>query len=771
MSFSIYDKVIAALIQAEKHNSNLMTKPEVILWPDPEYIWSEIIPVLQETRDNLFVYGSYEPEKNQGPSIWIKCMVAKSLPEATWSSRSVPIIYLPGISKNELKNVEEIGFQLQPIIEYQYTGTMFLQDNGKEWTAMAFIENQNNGLGIKINKDSATKEALRKALPTLFQDKEIFKGKSYIDADFLNNQLFPDIISSILKWMCSGDAFLETLDPGKREVFANICKAQYDFVPDYKNIKAIAEKLGTQKNGWNGVWQLYATAPHKFSEIEDLLRLAKPDDLGSGMFALPEESWPQVNEQKEEELRSKLEKMVSLDVKKASIEISRLEQEHNIRRNWIWYELGKAPLLKALSHLANMAEGATAAFPSASINEIKEYYISVGFKIDFAMRYAFAAMKTDKDKTLIKKLIQHIYKPWLENINLKFQALVAIESIVFTKQQAVSEQEDYVLFVDAFRYELAIEFIDILSKLNYKITLENSWSAIPSLTPTAKPSISPIAPLVNTQSAINEFRPQLKTGKDLQRNEFRKALKEQNFSHVCSIADISPELKCWEEIGDIDTKGHTEQADMVKSIPSLFEQVQESIDLAFEKGVKKIKIVTDHGWLLLPGGLPKTTINAGLTETRWGRCALIKEGISTEFLHLPWRWNPAIFIAYAPGISFFKINEEYAHGGISIQECLTPILYIENSNTSTSNAKITSVKWVNLKCTVTTENTDDSYYLDIRSKYSDESTSVLENKNKLIKDNKVFVMATDETEAQAATIVLMNGNGRILDKKVTTVGE
>ena len=72
-----------------------------------------------------------------------------------------------------------------------------------------------------------------------------------------------------------------------------------------------------------------------------------------------------------------------------------------------------------------------------------------------------------------------------------------------------------------------------------------------------------------------------------------------------------------------------------KEISKLFEQVQESLDTAFEKGVKKIKIVTDHGWLLLPGGLPKKELNAGLTETRWGRCALIKEGANTDLLHLP----------------------------------------------------------------------------------------------------------------------------------------
>ena len=57
-------------------------------------------------------------------------------------------------------------------------------------------------------------------------------------------------------------------------------------------------------------------------------------------------------------------------------------------------------------------------------------------------------------------------------------------------------------------------------------------------------------------------------------------------------------------------------------------------------------------------------------------------------MHLPWRWNESIFIAYAPGISFFKKNEEYAHGGISIQECLVPTILIENPNAAKVNAKI-----------------------------------------------------------------------------------
>ena len=215
MSQSIFDKVIQALKQAESHNSNLMVKPEVILWPDPEYQWSEVIAVLQASLPQLLIYGKYDPAKKQGPAIWLKCMAAKTIPSANWEEDITPIIYLPGISKNDLRNVEDAGLEFQPLLEYQYTGTMFTQDNAREWTILAFVENPVNGLGLKIAKDAATKDALKKALPTIFLDNEVLQGKTIIDAEYLNNQLFTDIIPNILKWMCKGDAFLQGMDQGK----------------------------------------------------------------------------------------------------------------------------------------------------------------------------------------------------------------------------------------------------------------------------------------------------------------------------------------------------------------------------------------------------------------------------------------------------------------------------------------------------------------------------------------------------------------------------
>ena len=72
---TLYDKVVHALKQAEQHNSNIMVKPEVILWPDPERQWLSVIPVLQKEFHALIIFGVYDAEKKQGPAIWVKCMV------------------------------------------------------------------------------------------------------------------------------------------------------------------------------------------------------------------------------------------------------------------------------------------------------------------------------------------------------------------------------------------------------------------------------------------------------------------------------------------------------------------------------------------------------------------------------------------------------------------------------------------------------------------------------------------------------------------------
>jgi hypothetical protein len=770
MSYSLCDKLCELLAGASGFNKNLMVRPEVILWPDPENQWTDVIPILQERFPELLVFGTYEEQKRQGPAIWLKCMIARMLPAAQWAEQTIPIVYLPGIAKADLRDVERADLSLQPLLEYQYTGTFLLQESGREWTVLALVENARHSLGVKVAQDQATRDALRKSLVTIFQDREVFSGKALVDADYLNGLLFPDLLPTILKWICQGDKTLKGLDEGKRQTFATLCQSQFEFSPDPSDIKSIAEKLGTQKGPWKLVWQLYATAPAKYSQVEELLRMAMPEDLGSGMFSVPEESWPQINEQQEDALRKSLKHLAGEERTKAIKKLTALEQENEKRRGWVWYELGKAPLAAALHHLFRMATGTIEAFPTQTLHEIKEYYTTKGYLIDQEMRHALAAVRTAGDKTIITEVIRLFYQPWLEKLTLRFQALIAEDASVFTTQAAPTEWDEFILFVDAFRYELAREFQEKLINTTWKVEMGMGWSAIPSLTPTAKPQVSPVASEVSVASTMNEFRPQTSAGKDLQTQVFRDILKQKGYAVVARPEDITGPGKYWQEIGDIDTKGHEEQADMVRRVGELFDQVVEALENAFDRGVQRVRIVTDHGWLLLPGGLPKEKLHAGITETRWGRCAYIKDGAKTNLMQLPWRWNPSIHVAYAPGISFFKANVAYAHGGISLHECLVPEMVIEKSIIEMNAAQIASVKWVNLKCTVLTTGAADGYKVDIRTRYSDSKSSLVLSRNSELMGNSVTLMADDSSEGQGAVIVLLDQNGRILDHKPTMIG-
>jgi len=762
-------KILEGFKKATAHNSSVMSPPEVILWTDPDKQWEPVVERLQESYRALFVLGAYRPEKRIGPAVWLKTVIGGMLTEPVWDKQLTPVIYLPGISKIRLKEVATIGLDLQPLVEYQYNGTYFNQHNGKDWTVMAMLMNPDDGLGLNMKQDNATKEAVVKALTVFFEmDRTVFSSP-VIDAEFINNLVFPDAISYILKWMRTGDAFLSGMEASLRDTFTDICKSRYGFEPDYKNIKEIALKLGKQENAWKHIWNFYANSPTKYLQIEQLLREAKPADLGSGMFKIPDESWPQVNEEREEALRAELGKLSRKDATLILAGLQKLEAGHKERTNWVWTELGYSPLVKALDYLVKLSVQVNAPYPSGSLDEVIQFYTQSGFYTDTCMRKAYASVKTEKDKAVVRDLIQLIYKPWLQKLTEKFQNLVMNNLAAIGNYQTPGEPQQFYLFVDAFRFEMAKEYIALIEKRGFEVELSHSFTALPTLTSTAKPKCSPVADEISAESEIQDFTPQFKSGKQAIITYFRAELEKKGYTHNVKKGFAS-DKSYWVEIGNIDTFGHDEQSEMLKRTDELFAEINEVIDAAAENGIKKIKIVTDHGWLMLPGGLPSARMVKDLTVARCGRCALIKEGVSTDLMQLPWEWNPSTFITYAPGISFFRNNEAYAHGGISLQECIVPEIVIHIHQQETISAKIVSHRWVNLRCNIETESTPDGYKLDIRTKFNDEKTSVVISANQTIADNKSSLMVDDGFVDSAAFIVLTDERGKIIDKVNTSIG-
>jgi hypothetical protein len=181
--------------------------------------------------------------------------------------------------------------------------------------------------------------------------------------------------------------------------------------------------------------------------------------------------------------------------------------------------------------------------------------------------------------------------------------------------------------------------------------------------------------------------------------------------------------------------------------------------------------VTDHGWLLMPGGLPSVPMKKYLTECKWARCAVIKEGSPTDVPTAGWFWDPSQAVAYAPGAYCFIAGSEYAHGGLSLQECVTPDLVFSNpAQGKAVVVSIESVQWLGLRCRVTILPAAPGLSAGLRSKANDSKSGICAPKA-IDAEGRAGLLVEDETLAgSATTVVIMDATGRVVCKQATMVG-
>ena len=207
-------------------------------------------------------------------------------------------------------------------------------------------------------------------------------------------------------------------------------------------------------------------------------------------------------------------------------------------------------------------------------------------------------------------------------------------------------------------------------------------------------------------------------------------------------------------------------------------RVDEQLDLVMDRiaellnaGWKSVRVVTDHGWLLLPGGLAVEKLPHYLAKTRWSLCAVVKDSANTDCVTSPWYWNREKSVAYCRDSHSYFAGNEYAHGGISLQECVTPDIVLgSGSHAQTVHVAIQDVQWLGLRCRVTVEPVASGLKVDIRTKANDPATSVTEGRA-VDAEGKAGLLVTDEDlEGTSVSVVLLDAHNRLLMKNPTTVG-
>ncbi|MBI4494835.1 MAG: hypothetical protein HY690_18835 [Chloroflexi bacterium] len=121
--------------------------------------------------------------------------------------------------------------------------------------------------------------------------------------------------------------------------------------------------------------------------------------------------------------------------------------------------------------------------------------------------------------------------------------------------------------------------------------------------------------------------------------------------------------------------------------------------------------------------MPKADLPEHLAEVRKGRCARLKWGSNTDQQVVPWRWDPSVRFALAPGIHCYEAGKEYEHGGLSPQECVVPILTASKAAAPEAPIAIDAITWRRLRCNVAVKGARPGLRVDLRTKAGDPATS------------------------------------------------
>jgi len=767
---TMLDALVAALTRAGVYNKNDQAPPAAVLWTDRERQWGPLLPQLR-TRLPVLTLGPYAPAERTGPAYWLRCMIDRALDDDLLPPDVTPIIYLPGVSRAEIRAVEDCPRTLQPLAELQYRGVLWTHRNGRDWTVSAFLSSPDGGLDVELAGDAATREALHRSLRKLADVPVAYlRAAAPLPASFFNGLLVVDEVRSLLQWLNDPEGYRRGLDTAEWASFQDLAKRTYGFNPEKDGVLTGAALLGGRQGAWGAVWQRFVEAPHAYPNLPDLLRRGRPQ----GMLPLFDSSdaWPQDNEAAEVRLRDHLLGLREKLPTDARAEIESLEAEHGPRRQAVWAMLGLAPLAAALAPLARLARQTAHPLGGTVVAGIATAYAEWGWTADAAVVDALAAVEENDHVAAVRAAVTALYRPWLETAATALQKAVAVgdpAQAYHVASLTAPETGTVLLFSDGLRFDAGRRLAAALEKRDLSCAVDWRLTALPSITATDKPAVSPIASQLSGGPKLEPLAPP--NGTRVNVDVLRRLLRDAGYQVLQGDDLGDPAGRAWTELGDIDAYGSEHGWKLAHHLAGEIRALDRRIDALLKNGWRRVVVVTDHGWLLVPGGMPKAELPEHLTEIRKGRCARLKSGSDTDQQTVPWYWDSNVRIALAPGICCYEAGKEYEHGGLSPQECVVPVLTVTAASESVTHAQIESVKWVGLRCRVKIDGATPGTLVDIRTKPADAASSLTSGPKAVGAEGQVsLAVPNDDRMSEAAVVVVLDSDGQAQAQQPTIVG-
>lgn len=767
--------IAKALRDAAAFNAGANSTPAAVLWADPERAWEPVIRSLQEAVP-ILILGEYEPEAAQGPALWLRAVLASpesvEIPAhlAERDERNPWVIYLPGVSRSSVSEASDLNDSLAPLAEVAIRSNWWPSAHGQTpWTPHSFLSSK-QGAGLDIAGDAATKAALTQVLDKfLFEDIDDLNLMGRLDSSRLHHLVLDDSVRTLLEWMDDPDAVRSSLEGARWQALIASCRSVYGFNPEKDGALTAASKLGSRTGDWNGVWQRFAENPARYPNIPDLLDQARPSVVPLfGEVDPHPDSWPSWNRDKEEALRAALGMLPTHP--NPGCQVKDLAAAHSAREDNVWADLGEAPLARAVGHLAELADRVAAPSPTTELKAQTAWYGDEGYVIDDLALRTIASAKTAQDRAAVATALGTLYDSWVDESARTFQT-AAVNS--YTGQTGLDiEPGTAVVYVDALRFDLATRVVRRLSPLDAAI--ETRLAAFPSVTPTGQPAVAPIGITVGGGSAFDAADDQ---GRSLKGAVLRSALASSGvqFLEWDSAGVGNSSGKAWTQTSTIDSLGHSHGHALADLVDQQLDLVAERVRGLLDAGWRKVVIVTDHGFLLPGRPAQKVTLPLQVTEgdaARKPRVARLKAAAARpDFPILPWTWDSSVDMASAPGSAAFEAGRLYDHGGLSLQECVIPVVTVTRGDTAVAPVHVEAVRWTGQRCRIDYGPPEADIVAEIRLRPGDASSAVGGPKSPA--DPGEVAVLVDEERAPAGAIVwavLRDPNGEVLAQKQTTVG-
>ena len=503
----------------------------------------------------------------------------------------------------------------------------------------------------------------------------------------------------LLQWLADPAAAQNDWTRETWQGFRAICRQQYGLDPEQDGVLVAGDKLVEGQGPWTQVWERYREAPRAYTGVRKLLEPIQPKDL----FDEHNERIPANNRRQEDRLRQSLEALADQPPAKARTALAAFCAEHAPRAGSIWAELGEAPLARATVHLAALLAALESGLAGTDWTTLAESYVHHGWRVDAAAWTALSAVRNAQDLHAVTQALRAVYLPWLDHLAFRVQAL-AVPYPYADPAQARTLQPTagtVILFVDGLRCDLGLELHRRLQARGLTAEFTTAWSTLPTVTATTKPAWKPLAPRLTGETISDAFEPAIiATGKPLKTESFRNLLREVGWNWIEPAALGDPGQAGWTEAGAFDRYGHEQGAKLAWRIDEELQAVLDRVTELLQGGWNTIILITDHGWLLLPGGLPTVELPKHLTLTRWGRCALAQPGARHGYPQVSWFWGAPHAVVLAPGINVFQAGCEYAHGGLTLQETLLPVLTVKAAGEETAPVRLVGARWAGLRLRV-----------------------------------------------------------------------